>query len=115
MRGSLAWREEAAGLPPATTSKAASAPPPSCKGVRSGLTQKVRPEKGEERILDKTLPKASSGQLSDLGSALQRVYAQRRSSSLKFMPFLRYISPTSRRTAAWAPGGAHTERQIQTL
>ena len=66
MRGALAWREEAAGLPPAKTSNEVSALQ-SCNRVRSGLTQKVRFDKCEKVIRDKTFSEELSGQLPDLG------------------------------------------------
>jgi hypothetical protein len=39
----------------------------SCHRARSGLTQKVRPTKGEKLMRDKPLSKTSSAQLPDLG------------------------------------------------
>jgi hypothetical protein len=60
LRGVLARREEAAGSPPATTSKEASAG--RAIRVRRGLTQKVRFDKGKKLIGDKTFCEELSGQ-----------------------------------------------------
>ena len=62
----LARREEAAGSPPATTSKEASAG--RAIRLRSGLTSKDEAQKGEKAIRDKIFSPELSGQLPDLGS-----------------------------------------------
>ncbi len=67
LRGVLARREEAAGSPPATDEQRSQRALRACNRVRSGLTQKVRFDKGEKVIRDKTFSEELSGQLPDLG------------------------------------------------